>query len=94
MIAHGQRSEFDNKMFKRLEELTGIKQSCTTSYHPVGSGHCKHMNRTIINMLKTLQEKYKSNWKNNIKKLTFACNDTKHRTSGYSPQFSVIWITR
>ena len=86
-ILHDQGKEFDNKLFKRLEELTGIKQSRTTPYHPMGNGHCERMNRTIINMLKTLEQKYKSNWKNHIKKLTFAYNNTKHKTTGYSPHF-------
>ena len=45
------------------------------------------MNRTIINMLKTLEQKYKNNWKNHIKKLTFAYNNIKHKTTGYSPHF-------
>ena len=40
-------------------------------------------------MLKTLQEKYKCNWKNH-KKLTFAYNNTKHRTTGYSPHLLLI----
>ena len=86
-ILHDQGKEFDNKLFKRLEELTGIKRSRTTPYHPMGNGHCERMNRTIINILKTLEQKYKNNWKNNIKKLTFAYNNTKHKTTGYSPHF-------
>ena len=65
-IFHDQGREFDNKVFKQLEELIGIKQSRTTLYHPMGNGHCNRMNKSIINMLKILQEKYKSNRKNHI----------------------------
>ena len=86
-ILHDQGREFDNKLFKLLEELTGIKRSRTTPYHPMRNGHCEPMNRTIINMLKTLEQKYKNNWKNHIKKLTFAYSNTKHKTTGYSPHF-------
>ena len=28
------------------------------SYHPLGKGHSKRMNRAIVNMLKKLQEQY------------------------------------
>ena len=51
----------------------------------MGNGLCERMNRTMINMLKTLPTNFKSNWKNHIKKLTFAYNDTKHRSTNYSP---------
>ena len=67
-ILHDQGRKFDNKMFKRLEELTVIRQSRTIPYHPMRNEHYERMNRAIINMLKTLQEKYKSNWKNHLKK--------------------------
>ena len=32
-----QGKEFDNKLFKRLSEITGIKPSKTTAYHPIGN---------------------------------------------------------
>ena len=86
-ILHDQGKEFDNKLFKRLEELIGIKRCRTTPYHPMGNRHCERMNRTIINILKILEQKHKNNWKNHIKKLTFAYNNTKHKTTGYSPHF-------
>ena len=53
----------------------------------MGNGLCEKMNRKIIKMLKTLPSTFKSNWKNHIKKLTFAYNNTKHRTTNYSPYF-------
>ena len=75
-ILQDQGRGFDNKVFKWLEELTSIKKSWETPYHPMGNRHCKHMNRTIINMLTTLEEKCKSNY-----------NNTKHRTTNHSPHF-------
>ena len=38
-------------------------------------------------MLKTFPTTFKSNWKSHIKKLTFAYNNTKHRSTNYSPFF-------
>ena len=82
-----QRKEFDNKLFKRLSEITGIKPSKTTAYHPIGNGFCKRMNQTLLNMLKTLAENFKNVWKSQIKKLTFAHNNIKNKTTGFSPHF-------
>ena len=86
-ILHDQIKEFDNKLFKRLSEITCNKPSLTTIYHPMGNRLCERMNRTIINVLKTVPATCKSNWKNHIKKLTFAYNSTKHRSTNYSPYF-------
>ena len=51
----------------------------------MGDGQTEHMNRTILNMLKTLGEKEKQDWKNHLTKLTFAYNSTTHKTTGFSP---------
>lgn len=42
-ILDDQEREFDNKMLEPLEEPTGIKQSRTTPYHPIGNGHFKRI---------------------------------------------------
>ena len=51
----------------------------------MGDGQTERMNRTILNMLKTLGEKEKQDWKNHLTKLTFAYNSTTHKTTGFSP---------
>ena len=86
-ILHDQGKEFDNKLFQWLSEITDVKPSPTTPHHPMGNGLCERMNRTIINMLKTLPTTFKSNWKNLIKKLTFAYNNKEHWSTNCSPYF-------
>ncbi len=86
-IHHDQGPEFDNKLFHRLEQLSGIRSSRTTGYHPQGNGQCERMNRTILNMLKTLNDTEKSNWKAHLSSLAFAYNSTVCKSTGYSPYY-------
>lgn len=84
-IHHDRGKEFDNTLFRRLHQLCGIKSTKTTPYHPMGDGQTERMNRTIINMLKTLNETEKSRWKDHLPKLVFAYNSTINKSTGYSP---------
>ena len=62
-----------------------------------GLGHRKQLpttrwgmdnpSRTIINMLKTLNDKEKTNWNTSIIKLAFAYNSTINKSTGFSPYF-------
>ena len=82
-----QGREFCNKLHSRLQQLAGVKASRTTPYHPQANGQVERVNRTIINMLKTLGEKEKQNWKAFLPKLAFAINTTVNKSTSYSPYF-------
>ena len=86
-ILHDQGKEFDNKLFQWLSEITDVEPSPTPPYHPMRNGLCERMNRKIINMIKTMPRTFKSNWKNLIKKLTFAYNNKEHWSTNCSPYF-------
>ena len=86
-ILHDQGREFDNNLFKNLAQFCNIKRIRTSPYHPQTNGQTERMNQTIINMLKTLAERNKSNWKDHIQKLVHAYNCTTHSSTGYSPYY-------
>ena len=86
-IHHDQGKEFNNSLFKRLHQLAGTNVSRTTPYHPMGNGLTERTNRSLINMLKTLEGSEKNNWPKHLAKLSYAYNVTVNKTTGFSPHF-------
>ena len=64
-----------------------IKKCRTTPFRPKGNGSCERFNRTLISMLGTLPEDFKSKWPQHIRTLTYAYNCTCSNATGFSPYY-------
>ena len=86
-IHSDQGANFGSKVVKELCNLTGMKKSRTTSYHPMGNGMCERFNRTLLGMLGTLEPHQKANWKAYVAPMVHAYNCTRHESTGVAPYF-------
>ena len=82
-----QGRNFESDLIKELCKIAGVKKVHTTPYHPQGNGQCDRFNSTLCNMLGTLSEEEKSDWKSHLGCMTHAYNCTKHASTTYSPYY-------
>ena len=82
-----QGRNFESAIVKELCKCTGITKTHTTPYHPQGNGTTERFNRTLMNMLGTLEPHLKPRWHEYVDAMTHAYNCTRHDSTGYTPYF-------
>ncbi len=80
-----QGANFESKVIRELCIMSGMSKSRTTPYHPSGNGLTERMNRTLLEMLGTLEPDCKADWKSEVAPLVHPYNCTRHETTGQSP---------
>ncbi|XP_042254131.1 uncharacterized protein LOC121887433 [Thunnus maccoyii] len=79
-----QGPDFESRMIKELCQVAGIQKVRTTPYHPRGNP-VERFNRTLLDMLGTLQNQEKSRWRDFVKPLVHAYNCTRNDVTGFTP---------
>ncbi|MCG8048342.1 MAG: RNase H-like domain-containing protein, partial [Candidatus Thiodiazotropha endolucinida] len=84
-IHSDQGANFESRLIQSLCSLTGMKKTRTTPYHPMGNGMVERFNKTLLNMLGTLEDTQKADWKSHVSTMTHAYNAAVHDSTGFSP---------
>jgi len=80
-----QGANFESHIIKELCNLTNIKKTHTSIYHPQGNAGPERFNRTLLGMLGTLENRQKKHWTDHIKHLVYCYNCTPHESTRVSP---------
>ena len=80
-----QGRNFESQLIADLCKLAKVKKIRTSPYHPMTNGQCERFNRTLCDMLGTLETKEKADWKAFLHTLTHAYNCTRNSSTGFSP---------
>ena len=83
-IHSDQGRDFESRL---VTEMLEEKKSRTSPYHPQGDPQPERFNRTLLDMLGTLESHQKSKWSQHVAHLVHAYNCTPNEATGYSPYF-------
>ena len=80
-----QGRKFESELISELCKLAQVEKVHATPYFPMTSGQCERFNSTLYNMLGTLPEKDKADWKVHLSSMTHVYSWTQHPSTIYSP---------
>lgn len=82
-----QGRDFESRLVHEVLSTLGVEKSRTTPYHPQGDPQPERFNRTLLDMLGTLESDKKKKWSQYIPHLVHAYNCTPNDATGFSPYF-------
>ena len=80
-------AQFEGNIIRELCNITGMTKSRTTPYHAMGNGMTERFNRSLLDMLGTLEPHQKPSWKPHVAPLVHAYNCTRHESTDQSPYY-------
>ena len=78
-------ANFESHLIAGLLQVSGVKKSHTTPYHPMGKGQTERFKCTNGDMVRSLPVRTKERWPQMIQMLTFSYNSTTHEMTGFTP---------
>lgn len=85
LLHSDQGRDFEAKIIKQLCRLTNVKKTRSSPYHPLGNSQVERFNKTLMNMLGTLPQDKKRNWKKYVPSMVHAYNCSRNDSTGVSP---------
>lgn len=82
-----QARDFESRLVHEVLSTLGVEKSRTMPYHPQGDPQPERFNRTLLDMLGTLEPDGKKKWSQHIGHLVHAYNCTPNEATGFSPYF-------
>ena len=86
-IHSDQGTNFQSELMKQIYKLYNIDKSKTCRYTPRCNGQCERFNRTMLSLLRTLENKHKRKWTQYLQELVFVYNCTPHSSTGFAPYY-------
>ena len=84
------RTQFDNKAFKRYCIELGIRNNYTTPAYPQGNGQTEATNKAILDGLKKKLDEAKGKWVDKLPHVLWSYRTTPRRSTGETP-FSMTY---
>ena len=91
-IHSDQGKSFNNEILDHLCAMYGVEHTMTAPYNPRGNSQCERFNRTMFNLLKTLNKEQKSDWAAYLSTMAFAYNATPHSSTGFQPYEAMLGL--
>lgn len=85
-VLSDQGRDFESNLIKELCKAAGINKCRTTPYHPSGNP-VERWNRTLLNMLRSLDGPAKRDWKVSLSSVVHEYNCCIHSSTGCSPYY-------
>jgi len=85
-----QGRNFELRLVAELTNLTGIRKTRTTPFHPRSDGQTERMNRTILAMLRATAHDNPEDWTSKIPSVLAAYRMTPHKVTGVTPNMAML----
>jgi transposase InsO family protein len=76
---------FEGELLRELCKMYGITKTRTTCYHPQGNAQTERFNKTLCNLIKSVEKCRRREWPDMIRSLVFMYNSTPHSVTGIAP---------